>query len=116
MKTINDDPYEFFQQGGWTFLGGTAVDEVRLSLLRALRFSSNHFRATRMTTPHQSQSSRPSQRPSLVQRAMRPNPPTMTVLTPVTMRAVGQTSMKTAMVSVNVFAAAPECTQNDYLR
>ncbi|KAI0340514.1 FACT complex subunit SPT16 [Trametopsis cervina] len=27
MKTINDDPYEFFQQGGWTFLGGTAVDE-----------------------------------------------------------------------------------------
>lgn len=29
MKTINDDPYEFFQQGGWTFLGGTAVDEVQ---------------------------------------------------------------------------------------
>ena len=28
MKTINDDPYEFFQQGGWSFLGGTAVDEV----------------------------------------------------------------------------------------
>lgn len=28
MKTINDDPYEFFQQGGWTFLGGTALDEV----------------------------------------------------------------------------------------
>ncbi|CCM03865.1 uncharacterized protein FIBRA_06015 [Fibroporia radiculosa] len=22
MKTINEDPYEFFQQGGWTFLGG----------------------------------------------------------------------------------------------
>ena len=28
MKTINDDPYEFFQHGGWTFLGGTAGDEV----------------------------------------------------------------------------------------
>ncbi|KIP09266.1 hypothetical protein PHLGIDRAFT_103069 [Phlebiopsis gigantea 11061_1 CR5-6] len=27
MKTINDDPYEFFQQGGWTFLGGTAGDD-----------------------------------------------------------------------------------------
>ncbi|TFK55027.1 FACT complex subunit SPT16 [Heliocybe sulcata] len=22
MKTINEDPYDFFQQGGWTFLGG----------------------------------------------------------------------------------------------
>lgn len=32
MKTINDDPYEFFQQGGWTFLGGTAGDEVRFLL------------------------------------------------------------------------------------
>lgn len=28
MKTINDDPYDFFQQGGWSFLGGTAVEEV----------------------------------------------------------------------------------------
>ncbi|THH01723.1 hypothetical protein EW026_g1029 [Hermanssonia centrifuga] len=27
MKTINDDPYEFFQGGGWTFLGGTANEE-----------------------------------------------------------------------------------------
>ncbi|KAF7796890.1 hypothetical protein EIP86_008075 [Pleurotus ostreatoroseus] len=27
MKTINDDPYDFFQQGGWSFLGGTAVEE-----------------------------------------------------------------------------------------
>ena len=28
MKTINDNPYDFFQQGGWSFLGGTAVEEV----------------------------------------------------------------------------------------
>ena len=28
MKTINEDPYDFFQQGGWSFLGGTAVEEV----------------------------------------------------------------------------------------
>lgn len=27
MKTINEDPYEFFQQGGWTFLGGSAGGE-----------------------------------------------------------------------------------------
>jgi len=25
MKTINESPYDFFQQGGWSFLGGTAV-------------------------------------------------------------------------------------------
>ena len=25
MKTINESPYAFFQQGGWSFLGGTAV-------------------------------------------------------------------------------------------
>ena len=24
MKTINEDPYDFFQQGGWSFLGGAA--------------------------------------------------------------------------------------------
>ncbi|EKM55643.1 uncharacterized protein PHACADRAFT_173804 [Phanerochaete carnosa HHB-10118-sp] len=27
MKTINDDPYEFFQQNGWSFLGGPAAEE-----------------------------------------------------------------------------------------
>ncbi|KAH9930997.1 FACT complex subunit SPT16 [Fomitopsis serialis] len=27
MKTINEDPYEFFQHGGWTFLGGSAGGE-----------------------------------------------------------------------------------------
>lgn len=27
MKTINESPYDFFQQGGWSFLGGTGGDE-----------------------------------------------------------------------------------------
>ncbi|KAI0747959.1 FACT complex subunit SPT16 [Daedaleopsis nitida] len=27
MKTINEDPYEFFQQGGWSFLGGAGGGE-----------------------------------------------------------------------------------------
>ncbi|KAI9064261.1 FACT complex subunit SPT16 [Trametes sanguinea] len=27
MKTINEDPYEFFQQGGWSFLGGAGAGE-----------------------------------------------------------------------------------------
>jgi len=30
MKTINDDPYAFFSQGGWSFLGGGADGEDRL--------------------------------------------------------------------------------------
>lgn len=25
MKNINENPYEFFKEGGWGFLGGTAV-------------------------------------------------------------------------------------------
>ncbi|KAK7693287.1 hypothetical protein QCA50_002854 [Cerrena zonata] len=27
MKTINEDPYDFFQNGGWTFLGGAPGDD-----------------------------------------------------------------------------------------
>jgi nucleosome binding factor SPN SPT16 subunit len=29
MKTINESPYDFFQQGGWSFLGGAGGHEVR---------------------------------------------------------------------------------------
>lgn len=28
MKHINESPYEFFQQGGWSFLGGAGGAEV----------------------------------------------------------------------------------------
>ncbi len=28
MKTINESPYDFFQQGGWSFLGGTGGEAV----------------------------------------------------------------------------------------
>ena len=28
MKHINDNPFEFFQQGGWSFLGGAGGAEV----------------------------------------------------------------------------------------
>lgn len=34
MKTVNDDPYEFFKEGGWTFLQGD--DDVRY-LFRSFR-------------------------------------------------------------------------------
>ena len=26
MKTINESPYDFFQQGGWSFLGGAGAE------------------------------------------------------------------------------------------
>lgn len=29
MKHINESPHEFFQQGGWSFLGGAGGAEVR---------------------------------------------------------------------------------------
>ncbi len=29
MKTINESPHDFFQQGGWSFLGGAGGEEVR---------------------------------------------------------------------------------------
>ncbi len=39
MKTINEDPYEFFQQGGWSFLGGAAAgEEVCVHMGRASKF------------------------------------------------------------------------------
>jgi nucleosome binding factor SPN SPT16 subunit len=28
MKTINESPHDFFQQGGWSFLGGAGGEEV----------------------------------------------------------------------------------------
>lgn len=27
MKTINESPYDFFQQGGWSFLGGSGAGD-----------------------------------------------------------------------------------------
>jgi nucleosome binding factor SPN SPT16 subunit len=38
MKTINDSPYEFFQTGGWGFLGGTG-DDV------GIRFNAGRFKS-----------------------------------------------------------------------
>jgi hypothetical protein len=39
MKTINDNPLEFFRDGGWTFLGGTGAegsDKVCVTILLSL--------------------------------------------------------------------------------
>ena len=30
MKHINESPYDFFQNGGWSFLGGAGAAEVRI--------------------------------------------------------------------------------------
>lgn len=32
MKHINESPHEFFQQGGWSFLGGAGGAEVSFPL------------------------------------------------------------------------------------
>ena len=44
MKTINEDPYDFFQQGGWSFLGGAGGgEEVRdAHLITSQTFSDAH--------------------------------------------------------------------------
>ena len=39
MKTINEDPYDFFQQGGWSFLGGAGGGEEVRDLGSQLRVS-----------------------------------------------------------------------------
>lgn len=33
MKTINDDPYDFFLQGGWSFLGGADGSDAVCDLI-----------------------------------------------------------------------------------
>jgi hypothetical protein len=33
MKHINENPFEFFREGGWAFLGGAAGAEVRLDFV-----------------------------------------------------------------------------------
>lgn len=41
MKTINESPYDFFQQGGWSFLGSGGDDvclDNSVSLLDLLMF------------------------------------------------------------------------------
>jgi nucleosome binding factor SPN SPT16 subunit len=30
MKTVNEDPYQFYEDGGWTFLTGGDVSDPRL--------------------------------------------------------------------------------------
>ena len=40
MKHINENPFEFFQHGGWSFLGGSTGAEVRIptAFLELTRF------------------------------------------------------------------------------
>jgi len=72
MKTINDDPYEFFQQGGWTFLGGAAAGSDAVSSFSVfihIRINNaSVYRAATMVR-RQNQSSKHSQRIWLALRA-----------------------------------------------
>jgi hypothetical protein len=42
MKTINESPYDFFQQGGWSFLGGAGGADVRFMLPVGGQLDINH--------------------------------------------------------------------------
>ena len=49
MKTINESPYDFFQQGGWSFLGGTGVGEDGVGVVDDVlksKFDFSHRAAT----------------------------------------------------------------------
>lgn len=37
MKLVNDNPFEFFRQGGWNFLGGAGGVEVSVTGCRSPR-------------------------------------------------------------------------------
>jgi len=42
MKHINESPYEFFQQGGWSFLGGAGGATVSFSCINRSRSDLRH--------------------------------------------------------------------------
>jgi nucleosome binding factor SPN SPT16 subunit len=44
MKTINESPHDFFQQGGWSFLGGAGGEEVGYVPLSTIIFVSPALR------------------------------------------------------------------------
>jgi hypothetical protein len=63
MKTINESPYDFFQQGGWSFLGGAGKgEEVRVPFL-FLDWSADI----------ESQPRARAQSPPLLNQSLRPN-------------------------------------------
>jgi hypothetical protein len=73
MKTINESPFDFFQQGGWSFLGGPGADDVRPSsyacvLVLILSVSRAMARSHRLLNPNLK---------PLLGKAKRTNPVTM---------------------------------------
>lgn len=111
MKTINEDAYAFFQQGGWSFLGGAGGDEVCPNFVshRYRRRSNPAFRAKQRRNRKQNRNSRLN---PMYMRAQ--EPATMTAVTPTaqmqaTMKAVDLTSqmMKTEMTGMNLRERPP---------
>jgi nucleosome binding factor SPN SPT16 subunit len=47
MKVLNDSPYDFFQQGGWSFLGGSAGGEEVSAVICDSVLSTEHALAER---------------------------------------------------------------------
>ncbi len=96
MKTINEDPYEFFQQGGWSFLGGAAGGEEasHVSLSYGANLTDFAGRVTVMMRRIQSPSSRRNRTSLNLPRPVLRRA-TTTALMPVTTRAVDPTSGQT---------------------
>ena len=75
MKTINDDPYAFFQQGGWNFLGGAGGGEevrsgIRISV--SLEVANMQIRASQSKIPIPSPSLQRSRMSWRARRAAKP--------------------------------------------
>lgn len=84
MKTINDDPYAFFQQGGWSFLGGNGGgEEVRsgIPISVSLKIANTQIRASQSRNPILSPSSKRSRTPWRARRAVKPAVITLTAQT-----------------------------------
>lgn len=104
MKTIVEDPYAFFQQGGWAFLGGSSGNEVRIMFLNVCCMANlaTTNRVTQMKTQDRSRNSKPRMRLRALRVAMT-RATTMMALMLAKMRAAVLTFPKamTATIGMN---------------
>jgi hypothetical protein len=111
MKTINESPYEFFQQGGWSFLGGAAGGEdVSLSteILPMLMLTPLNRASLRVLTPNPS--SKPTRKTLWKWRAAM-KPVTMVVPEVAPMRVAHSMEAQVMMASLSISFACSNVYQ-----
>ena len=102
MKTINDSPYDFFQGGGWTFLGGTGEEvEPPFHSQCLFSFGSVVFRANRTKSPKPNPSLKQNLRRSQARQAPMNLGVTLMASMPVMTREAGLTLMMKAKVGIS---------------